>query len=102
MRLRLHGTALTRSACLLVGLTPVLLSGCHSATAEQTPQAQAIDSIIRQTGGDWTKLAPAEHDRLVKEIGNGNERTAQMNFSGRWARLQGGKAMPPRPGGGPP
>lgn len=89
-------------AVFSIALCVSFLSGCHSAPTEQTPQSQSVDAIVKQSGGDWAKLSPSDHERLVKEIGNGNERTAQMNFSGRWSRLQGGRgAMPPRPGGPP-
>ncbi|HEV2471064.1 MAG TPA: hypothetical protein VGS41_00245 [Chthonomonadales bacterium] len=83
-----------------VGL--ILVAGCSSKRDQITDPARErlmahVDAIVKSTGGDWTKLSPADHDFLVQQVGKGQEMPARMVFYSR-AGSYGNR----RPAGGPP
>jgi hypothetical protein len=88
-------------AALIATILSGMVGGCGDNGKEQAQQSQKIDAIVSQSGGDWQRLSAADRDTLTRELGNGNAQTAYMNFQGRWTRLKGGKAAPPRPPGPP-
>jgi len=87
---------------VIVGIAGVL-AGCNKDTSEANagatapgPEAQKTDAIVRQAGGDWSRLSDSDRTTLIHDLGKGNERTAQMKFQGRWSRLSHSNG-PPNP-----
>jgi|SRR5579884_200711 len=80
--------ALTAAIRLIVVALPACLFGCH----RQQPVASAIsytrvDAIAEKSGGNWSKVPPADKKFLIQEYGSGNERVATMIFNRRAARM---------------
>lgn len=82
---------------LLATCLGLLLFGCKSDSGldeKQQAQASRLDRIVKTSGGEWSRVSPADRDYLVKELAQGSETTARMLFSAK-----AGKLVRPRPGG---
>ncbi len=45
---------------------------------ETEVQSDRLADIQKKTGGDWSKLTPADHDYLVNDLAHGSESSAKM------------------------
>lgn len=93
--------ALTLGSCA-AALTVLPLFGCHSdagqaMTSGEKQSADRLAKISKESGGDWSKVSPADKDYLIKNVANGDEHTAQMLITPPPGAAGGGP--PGRPGG---
>jgi hypothetical protein len=49
-----------------------------------------VDAIVKSSGGDWDKVAPADRDYLINVVGKGSPISAQMTFRARAGGLKPG------------
>ncbi len=47
-------------------------------TKQETQMADRLDTIVKQSGGDWEKVSAADRDYLIKEVSQGSEQSAKM------------------------
>lgn len=96
-------------ARLIAPLALALLAGgavgCGKSTddslnKDQAAKADRLDTIAKQSGGDWNKVSPADKDYMLKSITSGNENSAKMLLMTKSGKF-GGKIVPPgvRPAG---
>lgn len=84
---------------LLTACVGLLLPGCQPNSGldeKQQAQASRLDSIVKTSGGEWSRVSPADRDYLVKELAHGSEASARMLFAAK-----AGKLARPRPAGPP-
>jgi len=90
------------ASALLLIFASSLATGCSQQNdALSTPQGQALlatDRIVKQSGGDWNKVSPADREILIKGPGGGSEQGAKSFLQTASAR-QSFKPQPPS--GGP-
>jgi hypothetical protein len=91
---------------ILVASLSLVAAGCAPGTGddgltqEQTSSGDRTTDIVKKSGGDWSKVTPADKEYLQK-LANGNEKAAQMRFQ-MMANRSMGTAAPTMPGGGGP
>ncbi|MDX1934411.1 MAG: hypothetical protein SFU56_17560 [Capsulimonadales bacterium] len=81
--------------CAVVWTLPLV--GCQpddGVPASEKAQAQRLDTIARDSGGDWEKLSETDKAYLIKEIAHGKESDARMILLAKAGKLR-------RPAGGP-
>lgn len=85
---------------VLLAMTLILSGGCKGGddglTAPEKQMANRLDTLVKQSGGDWNKLSPSDRDYLVKDISQGSEQSARMLLSAKSGKM---KATPGGPGG---
>lgn len=81
-------------------------TGCSKSddgmSSQQQEKANRLDTIARQSGGDWEKVSQADRDYLVKELSSGNEASAKMLLLAKAGKLTMAPGGGPKPGGPPP
>ncbi len=93
-------------ACPSLFLLLAMQLGCNQQpsngfNAAQTKVLNRMDTIAKQSGGDWSKVSPSDQQFLINGPGGGSVQTAQMLLQSRARSLQGGSAGGPPPSGPP-
>lgn len=98
-----------RTSLALLLAVPFLAAGCAQKNdALSTPQGQALlatDRIVKQSGGDWDKVSPADRRILISGPGGGTEQGAKNFLAMQSARSTFRPSQPAagnRPGGSVP
>ncbi len=80
-----------RSAALaLVVILFTPLPGCGGQAPAPPKAMDRVDAIVKSSGGDWDKVAPADRDYLINVVGKGSPISAQMTFRARAGGLKPG------------
>lgn len=72
---------------LLAAVPLLALDGCASNAPAPSRQMTRVDTIVKNSGGDWNKLTPADRDYMVNVVGKGSEMSAMMTFRAKAGAL---------------
>ncbi len=79
--------SLSAAARLLAVSLSAFLVGCGGQPTAPSPQMDRVDTIVKSSGGDWSKLSAQDRDYLINVVGKGSPISAQMTFQARAGRL---------------
>lgn len=67
--------------CLLSLALIVLVAGCSSAggssSKEDEVKADRLETIAKQSGGDWNKVSDSDRQYVINEVSHGSEESAK-------------------------
>ena len=87
---------------LIISTVAVLfadLAGCGNkddggVNATQMKALDRTQQIVLQSGGDWSKVSPADQQYLIQGPGYGNEQTAQQFLISSYNHMKSGPHAP--------